>query len=119
LADSNPMKLLTANVTSDFGNELQKRSSPVPTTITHQSLISGLITLILIAAAVLSFLFLLYGGISWIMAGGDKDKTAKAQGTITAALIGLALTFSAWAVATLLGIFFGIDLTGSLTFFGL
>ena len=65
---------------------------------------------ILIIAGILSFFFLLIGGIQWILAGGDKEGTEKSRKKITAALIGLAIVFSAYALAALVNAIFGIDI---------
>ena len=69
--------------------------------ITVNKVLVFLINGILIAAGILSFFFLLIGGIQWIIAGGDKEGTEKARKRITAALIGLTIVFSAYALATL------------------
>ncbi|KKP23206.1 MAG: hypothetical protein UR11_C0001G0180 [Candidatus Woesebacteria bacterium GW2011_GWC1_30_29] len=48
------------------------------------------------------------------MSGGDKAQTEGARNQITAALVGLVIVFSAWAIAQLLATFFNIrifDLT--------
>lgn len=76
--------------------------------ITVPNIISAAVKLILVIAALVSFIFLVLGGIRWITSGGDKEGTAKAQGTITAALIGLVIVFAAWAIINLLQTFFGI-----------
>jgi hypothetical protein len=78
--------------------------------ITVPGIISTLIKLILVIAALVAFIFLIVGGIKWITSGGDKEQTAKAQGTITAALIGLVIVFSAWAILRLLETFFGVSI---------
>lgn len=65
---------------------------------------------ILIAAGLLAFFYLLIGGMQWIIAGGDKDGTEKARKKITSALIGLAIVFSAYALAFLIGAVFGISI---------
>lgn len=77
-------------------------------TITVAGIVQALVKLILVVAALISFIFLVLGGIRWITSGGDKEGTAKAQGTITAALIGLVIVFAAWAIINLLQTFFGI-----------
>lgn len=74
------------------------------------SIIPALITLGLIIAALVAFAFLVIGGIKWITAGGDKANTESARNTITAALIGLAIVFSAWAIAKLINTFFGVNI---------
>ena len=72
--------------------------------------VSAAIRLILVVAALISFIFLVIGGIKWITSGGDKEGTAKAQSTITAALIGLLIVFAAWAIIRLIQVFFGIEI---------
>ena len=74
------------------------------------SLVTAGIRMILVVAALISFVFLVIGGIKWITSSGDKEATAGAQGTITAALIGLVIVFSAWAIMKLIETFFGIDI---------
>jgi len=83
--------------------------------ITLPGIISTVIKLILVVAALIAFIFLVIGGIKWITSGGDKEQTAKAQGTITAALIGLVIVFAAWAIIKLLEAFFGIEILTKLT----
>jgi hypothetical protein len=78
--------------------------------ITITGLISAAIILILVVAALVFFFMLIYGGIKYITSGGDKAQTEAARGTITAALIGLVIVFSAWAIITLINAFFGIDI---------
>ena len=74
-----------------------------------QTTITALITLLLVIAVLVAFFFLIYGGIRWITSGGDKEAAAAAQKTITAAIIGLALAFSAWAILNSTKRFFGIE----------
>lgn len=76
--------------------------------ITIPGIVSAVVKLILVLAALIAFIFLIIGGIRWITSGGDKEGTAKAQSTITAALIGLLIVFAAWAIIQLLQTFFGL-----------
>ena len=78
--------------------------------LTIPGLISGLLKLILVIAAVAFFFMLVIGGIQWIVSGGDKAGTEAARGRITAALIGLVVVFAAWAIVTLVNTFFGVDI---------
>ncbi len=75
-------------------------------------LISNAIAVALIIAGILVFVFLVWGGIQWILSGGDKAKTEEARSRITAALIGLAVVAAAWAVMLLVQYFFGLDVLG-------
>ena len=69
-----------------------------------------LLNVMLGIAGVASFVFLLWGGLQWILAGGDKEGTEKARKKITAALIGLAIVFSAYALLFILRTLFNVDL---------
>ncbi len=80
--------------------------------LTIPALISGIIRILVIAAAVIFFIWLVIGGIRWIVSGGDKAKTEEARNQITAALIGLVVVFSAWAIARLIETLFGVNLFG-------
>lgn len=82
--------------------------------ITVPQIVTGLVQLILIAAAIIAFVFLIIGGIKWITSGGDKAATEAARGTITAALVGLLIVFGAWAIIQLVQTFFGITILGEL-----
>jgi hypothetical protein len=73
-------------------------------------IISWAITVILVVAGLIFFFMLVVGGLRWILSGGDKAATESARGQITAALIGLVIVFSAWAIATLISNIFGISI---------
>lgn len=81
-------------------------------TLTLGKVVTGGIQAILVVALVLAFIFLVFGGIKWIMSGGDKAGTEAAKGTITAALIGLVIVFLAWAFLNLITGFFNVSSTG-------
>lgn len=72
-------------------------------------LLSSGLQVALIVAAILTFAFLIWGGIQWITSGGDKAQYEAARGRIVAALIGLAIVAAAYAIMQLVGHFFGID----------
>jgi len=84
-------------------------------TLTFNKVVSTLISLALIVAGVAFFFMLVIGGIKWIVSGGDKGQTESARNQITAALVGLVITFSAWAIMALIKQLFGVDLL-NLTF---
>jgi len=84
-------------------------------TLTIPGIISGLISLVLIIAAIVFFFILVIGGIRWITSGGDKANTESARNQITAALVGLVIVFAAWAIIQLIQVFFGINILGGLT----
>jgi len=70
------------------------------------------ITLFLIAGVIVALFMLLWGGIRWMTAGGDKASTEASRDRITHAFIGLLILFSAWAVILLIEKFLGITILG-------
>lgn len=72
------------------------------------NLIGALMGMILIFGAILAFLHLLFGGIRWITASGDKTAMQDAQDRITQAIVGLIIMAVVWTVMVLLGNFTGI-----------
>jgi len=72
-------------------------------------LLSAGINVAMVIAAILTFAFLVWGGIQWILSGGDKTQTQAARDRITMALVGLAIVAAAWALMKVIGFFFGID----------
>ncbi len=80
--------------------------------ITFSEIVSGLIAGALVIAAIIFFFMLVIGGIKWILSGGDKGQTESARNQITAALVGLVIVFSAWAIAQLIQTFFGVRILG-------
>jgi hypothetical protein len=78
--------------------------------LTVGGIVSGLIRLVLIIAALAFFFILVLGGIRWIASQGDKAQTENARNQITAALVGLVIVFAAWAIVQLINTFFGINI---------
>lgn len=78
--------------------------------LTIGGIVSGLIRLILVIAALVFFFILVIGGIRWIASGGDKGQTEVARNQITAAAVGLLIVLAAWAIVQLINTFFGINI---------
>jgi hypothetical protein len=78
--------------------------------LTFGGIVAALIKLVLVLAAVIFFFMLVWGGVQFIISGGDKQGTESARGRITFALIGLVIVFTAWALTNLVGAFFGINI---------
>lgn len=75
-------------------------------------LISALVGLLLILAALMAFFFLILGGIQWITSGGDKAGMEAARNKITHAIVGLIIVGAAWAIMILVQNFLGIQIIG-------
>lgn len=78
--------------------------------VTPQTAISAVIRLLLIVAFVIALIFLIIGGIRWILAGGDKAAAESARGTLTAAIIGLIIVLVAWAIMFFIEQLFGVSI---------
>ncbi len=61
-------------------------------------ILGRVITLIFIIAIVIALIFLIWGGIRWILSGGDKGKVDTARQTIIAAVIGLVVIFLSYFI---------------------
>lgn len=71
------------------------------------TLISNLIAVAIIIAALMTFFYLILGGLQWLTSGGDKAGIEQARSRITSAFIGLFLVMAAWVIMTLTADFFG------------
>lgn len=78
--------------------------------LTIGSFISAAIGAAFGIAGILVFAMLIWGGVSWVTSGGDKEKTESARNRITAALVGLAIIAASWAIIKLLEAFLGINI---------
>ena len=75
------------------------------------SVVSSAVTIILIIATLIALFFLIWGGVRWILSGGDKAKVEEARKTIIGAIIGLIIAFLAYFILTLVLGIFGLSLT--------
>ncbi len=73
-------------------------------------LLSRLVGLLIMAAAIAAFFYLILGGLQWITSGGDKAGTEAAREKITAAFIGLAIVATSWATFLLIQWFLGLNI---------
>lgn len=71
-------------------------------------IMGAIIALLFVIALIVAFAFLIFGGIKWIVSGGDKAKVEAARGTIVAALVGLVLVFLAFFIINFLVTAFGL-----------
>lgn len=72
--------------------------------------LTTILNILLGAAGVFSFIFLLWGGLQWIMAGGDKEAIEKARKKIIGALIGLIIVFSSYVILYTVRVLFNVNL---------
>lgn len=67
------------------------------------SLLSNVLTIIFVLAAILVLFMLVVGAFQWITSGGDKEGVGKARDRITHALIGLAILALAFLIVQVVG----------------
>lgn len=72
------------------------------------SIIGLVLSLLILAAIILSLLFLIWGGFDWITSGGDKQKLQSARHKIVFAIVGLVIVFLAFFVVNVVSNLFGI-----------
>ena len=74
------------------------------------NVIGTAISIAFFIAVLVALFYLIWGGIKWILSGGDKGAVETARGTIIAAVIGLIVTFAAYFILNLVLTFFGLSL---------
>lgn len=76
--------------------------------------IGGLVSIavngIIIIAVLIFFFQILLGGIKWMTSMGDKGKTEAARSHLVAALVGIIIVFSVWAIASFVETEFGVQI---------
>ncbi|MCL6096888.1 MAG: hypothetical protein M1444_04410 [Patescibacteria group bacterium] len=68
------------------------------------------INILFVIAVIIALVFLIYGGIKWIISGGDKSALDSARNHIVAAIIGLIIVFLAYFVIQVILGFFGLSI---------
>jgi len=72
-------------------------------------LIANILKLTFSIAGLVLLGMLIFGGIQWMTAGGDKESVGKAQKRITAALTGFIIYMSVFAIINFIAPLFGLD----------
>ena len=75
---------------------------------TLPEMVNQIISIILIVVGVLAVVYLIYGGIQYVTAGGDAEKATKGRTTITNAIIGIILIVASWAIYSFIIRDFGV-----------
>ena len=72
--------------------------------------VTFIVRILIIAAFIISFIFLLIGGVRWIASGGDAKAVEGARNMVTAALVGLVVVLAAFALIRLIEFFFQVSI---------
>lgn len=68
------------------------------------------VSLVFIFAGIVSFFYLLLGGVNWINAGGDKEAIEKSRRRIVQSIVGLVIVFSVYVITKIIEHVFQINL---------
>ncbi len=71
--------------------------------------IRAVLNLVLLLAVLLVFFFIISAAFEWITSGGDKGKTDKARQKIIAAIVGIIIVVSSYALLRVVARFLGFD----------
>ncbi len=75
-------------------------------------LLRNVITLVIVVSAVMTLYHMMMGAMLWISSAGDKGKVAQARDRILAAIVGILILASTWAVFQLtVTVAFGTNFT--------
>ncbi len=78
------------------------------------TVLGNAITILFTVAAILVLAMLIWGGVEWVLSGGDKEKVGNARKRIISALIGLAIIALAFLIVRVVGGIFGFNVLGNL-----
>lgn len=90
-------------------NEVQQGKGLASTTSLN-TIIRNATSIVFALAALLVLVMLIWGAVSWILSGGDKDRVGNARKMIVNALIGLALLGLAFVIVRIVGGILGFDI---------
>jgi hypothetical protein len=76
--------------------------------VTFSNFVPSLINLLFILALIIAVAYLIWGGIKWIMSGGDKGGLQTAREHVIAAILGLVIVFLVYFLLNLVLNWFGI-----------
>jgi len=77
--------------------------------VSFSQLFNGLLSFVMVISALLVLFYLIWGAFSWITSGGDRGKIESARNKITAAVIGIVIVASSYAILLLTLQFLGFS----------
>ena len=104
------MKILALNIPDAQGNPIQINGiggmpqGGIGTTVPNAIKLG--LNLLILAALFLSLLYLVWGGINWLMSEGDKQKVNQARQKLVYAILGLAVVFLSFLMVNVFYWFF-------------
>ena len=100
------MSVLASNLGDAFGDILQEvageKGAGYKADAEPESIIGSIIQVALSFLGVIFLILMIYGGFLWMTAKGNEEQVTKAKNLITAAIIGLIIVISAYAISYVL-----------------
>lgn len=104
------MKLLTQKFTNPIvGPTLNSYENGDSTAFINKYL-PNFIGLLFVFGGLSFFFMLIWGAVSWILSGGEKNGLESAKNKITNALVGIVLLIAVFAIVKLIEMFFTVDI---------
>jgi len=108
-------KLIAADI--KFGSSIETPGGYQPTgsgisdyTASAENIISNVLVVLTIVAGLSFLIYFLLGGISWITAGGQKDKVETAKTMMTNGAIGLIIVVLSYSIVWIVGQVLGLNI---------
>ncbi|RJQ24471.1 hypothetical protein C4577_07870 [Candidatus Parcubacteria bacterium] len=73
-----------------------------PDNVSIDQIVRFVISALVVVGVVAALIFLIYGGIKWVVSGGDKTAVETARGHIVAAIIGLLIIVFSFVIINLI-----------------
>lgn len=88
-------------------------SAIAPVEAGPNAIVRFIINALIVIGVIASLVWLLWGGVKWVISGGDKAKVDSARGTIVAAIVGLIIVILAYVIInTVLTVITGSGISG-------
>lgn len=84
---------------SDAFTEFKKKTGYKDNTQTLPQVVGSIVKQLMGLLGVLFAIYLIYGGVEWLIAGGNAQRLEKAKNIIINGIIGLIVTLSAYAIS--------------------
>lgn len=94
--------------------QVQKSANPNFSYSSIGDVLSAFVPYIFGIAGILLLLYLIYGGLGFMLSGGDPKAIESAKGKITNALVGFVIIFISFWIVQLVGKFLGLDVFGNI-----
>jgi hypothetical protein len=91
---------------------------PLVVTLSLGKLLQTVVSLLIMGSVFLAFIFLIFGGVKFILSGGDEKKSQEAKKVIINSLVGLGIIVLSYLVLTFMGNVLGIDLVALINLLG-